>query len=248
MIDAVTRGKPRTAMQSFSSVLSAADVAAVVDFVRREFMEEKRPNTAYHTVTNGWPNHQRYAAAFPFALGEIALDVPWEQLSAQQQAGKRIYMESCVSCHDRGRVQDEGEVWDARPLSYPRNAPPASPSDAISAASPYGLHERKPELVALTGEQRRGETLFQANCAFCHAADGTGKNWIGSFLQPHARDLTGERVGGMNDAQLTQVIREGLPGTTMSAWKNVLAADEIRAIVAYINIAFRSAVRGNSPQ
>src|SRR3569832_2889553 len=78
MIDAVTHGRPNTAMKSFAQILSADDIAAVVDFVRITFMEKKGRNTAYHTPENGWPNHQRYAAAFPFALGEIPLDTPWE--------------------------------------------------------------------------------------------------------------------------------------------------------------------------
>jgi mono/diheme cytochrome c family protein len=34
----------------------------------------RRRNTAYHTPENGWPEHGRFAAAFPFARGEIALD------------------------------------------------------------------------------------------------------------------------------------------------------------------------------
>jgi len=37
---------------------------------------------------------------------------------------------------------------------------------------------------------------------------------------------------------LKKVIEEGLPGTTMSAWKNVLQADEIDSIISYINRAF----------
>lgn len=230
-------------MQSFSTVLSAEEIQQVVDFVRVEFILQRNRNTAYHTLENGWPEHTRYQAAFPFALGELALDIPWDALTPEQQAGKRLYMNSCISCHDRGSVTEEGAIWDARPLSYPRNNyshQKNARADGVSGASVYALHDSKPELTQLTAEQRRGESLFQANCAFCHAADGSGKNWIGSFLQPHPRDLTGTRVRLMADAELEQVIREGLPGTTMSAWKNVLADSQIKAIVAYINAAFKS--------
>lgn len=243
MVFAVTRGKAGTAMQSFSKVLSAVEIQQVVDFVRREFILQGNRNTTYHTLENGWPEHERYQAAFPFALGELALDLSWDALTPEQQAGKRLYMNSCISCHDRGSVTDEGAIWDARPLSYPRNNyshQKDAPADGVSGASVYALHDSKPELTLLTAVQRRGESLFQANCAFCHAADGSGKNWIGSFLQPHPRDLTGARVGLMTDDELEQVIRDGLPGTTMSAWKNVLADSQIKAIVAYINAAFKS--------
>jgi mono/diheme cytochrome c family protein len=45
-------------------------------------------------------------------------------------------------------------------------------------------------LDGLGAARARGEKLFQANCAFCHGGDGTGKNWIGQFMEPKARDLT----------------------------------------------------------
>ena len=83
-----------------------------------------------------------------------------------------------------------------------------------------------------------GEQLFQANCAFCHGADGTGKNWIGQFMEPKARDLTAYSAAQMPPARLKRVIREGLPGTSMPAWKSVLSDKEIKAIIAYISKAF----------
>lgn len=246
MLQVVSRGKPGTAMKGFANVLSDEDIALVVDFVRREFMELKNPNTRYHTLENGWPDHEQYRPAFAFAREEIPLDTPWEALSPEQQLGWQIFMNSCVSCHDRARVQEEGKIWDARPLSYPRSGydhrvgdKPAV--DAVSAASPYAVHDIPPQLAGLNPLQRRGEGLFQGNCAFCHGADGTGKNWIGSFLQPHPRDLTSTRVATMADEQLLGVIRDGLPGTTMSAWKHVLDEGQMRAIVAYIRIAFGGA-------
>ena len=251
MISVVSKGKAGTAMKGFHNTLSPADIELVVDFVRREFIQNKAPNTRYHTVANGWPDHQRYAVAFPFALGQIALDTPWEQLDESQQQGKRIFMNSCVSCHDRARVQDEGVIWDTRAVSYPRNRyshveaaqqvqqQSAVQTDSDSGASPYARHDRAPVLENLSTQERMGEQLFQDNCAFCHAADGTGKNWIGSFLEPHPRNLTdAAAMAGMTRERLRQTIRDGLPGTTMSAWKNVLKPEQIEAIIAYINRAF----------
>ena len=245
MISAVTHGRPDTAMLGFANTISREDIALVVDFVRREFMQNKDRNTAYHTVENGWPNHEQYALAFPFALEEIALDTPSEQLSSQQRMGRRIFMQSCVTCHDRGRVNDEGVIWDPRPVSYPRNqyshrqTETATPPDSISSASPYARHEQAPVLENLTVQEKEGESLFQENCAFCHAPDGTGKNWIGSFLEPHPRDLTDPaNMQAMTAERLRQVIRDGLPDTTMSAWKGVLDAGQIDAVIAYINRAF----------
>jgi len=101
MLRSIRSGRSGTAMMGFSSVLNPREIEAVADFIIKEFMIGKRENTRYHTEANGWFNHQRYAAAFPFATGKIPLDTPWEQLTPQQAEGKRLFMSSCVSCHDR---------------------------------------------------------------------------------------------------------------------------------------------------
>ena len=256
MIDAVTHGRSGTAMKSFANTLSAKEIETVVDFVRKEFMQNKALNTRYHTAANGWPDHERYKAAYPFALGEIAIDTPDESLTPQQRAGKRLFMTSCVSCHDRAKVKDEGTIWDRQADSFPRNgvtpgklaqqlAAPHSVQqrqggpDSTTSASPYAQHDIVPVISDLTPQQRQGETLFQHNCAFCHGADGTGKNWIGSFLQPHPRNLTDAAVmSGMTRQHVRQVIHDGLKGTTMSAWKSVLSDEQIDSIIAYIQRAF----------
>ncbi len=169
----IQSGRPGTAMMSFASVLQPEEIAAVTDFVRHEFMVEKAENTRYHTEANGWFNHERYAVAFPFALGQIPLDTPWEKLTPQQAEGKRLFMASCVSCHDRARVTNKGVQWESRPVSYPRNqfSPgdnlaeqnvPASghknkradeknspPLDAMTSATPYHLHDQPPKLAGI---------------------------------------------------------------------------------------------------
>ncbi|MFZ2540852.1 MAG: c-type cytochrome, partial [Gallionella sp.] len=250
MLHSIRFGRPGTAMMSFSSVLQPSEIVAVVDFVRQEFMTAKRENTRYHTEANGWMNHERYIAAFPFTSGEIPLDTPWEQLTPQQVEGKKLFMSTCVSCHDRARVNNAEVFWEARPVSYPRNqfepgghTPPAliastndrskSPLDAMTSASPYLLHDRVPVLADLTAAEHRGEKLFQQNCAFCHAADGTARNWIGSFMEPHPRDLTSpQAMSGMTNTRLKTVIREGLPGTSMPAWKSVLSEQQVDDVIA----------------
>jgi cytochrome c oxidase cbb3-type subunit 3 len=251
MVKAVTDGRDGTAMQSFKNTLTESEIEAVVDFVRLEFMTRKAVNTRYHTVENGWPDHDRYKAAYPFALGQIAIDTPWESLSQEQRLGKRVFLTSCVTCHDRAKVNDEGAIWELRAVSYPRNqyshkTEKSANVDVISEASPYTKHEIAPTLEKLSALEQLGEKLFQNNCAFCHAADGTGKNWIGSFLASRPRNLTDPEVmREMDRARLRNVIREGLPGTTMSAWKYVLKDEEIDSIIAYINRAFHPLAKDN---
>lgn len=246
MVRAVTEGRPGTAMKSFSSVLSGEEIGLVVDFVRTEFMRRKAVNTRYHTEENGWINHERHRIAYPFATGEVPLDRPWSELTDVQRRGKRLFLSACVTCHDHARTLDPGPVWEGRAVSYPRNQhqpgggdTPATKDEAVASASPYLLHDVVPKLEGLSAVEKTGEHLFQKNCAFCHAADGTGKNWIGSFMEPHPRNLTDPSfMKSMTRSRLARTIAEGLPNTSMPAWKHVLSSDEIEAIVAYVNVAF----------
>jgi cytochrome c oxidase cbb3-type subunit 3 len=266
---AIAEGRPGTAMKAFRGVLSDADIAAVAAFVRHEFIDARAVNTRYHTAANGWPDHERHRAAFPFARGELALDTPWEQLDATQRRGKQLFLTSCISCHDRARVDDAGAVWETRALSYPRDAyctschehpdgsglragvaPPSDHPQAASTpaherhgdaalAATYAVHDRRPDLRGASAQVLQGERLYQRNCAFCHAADGSAKSWIGRFLEPHPRDLTDARaMAGMTRERLTRAIADGLDGTSMPAWKSVLRPEEIEAVAAYVERAF----------
>jgi cytochrome c oxidase cbb3-type subunit 3 len=246
ILGAVRDGRSGTAMQPFREVLSEAEMLAVSAFVAEEFVRRRARNTAYHTEQNGWPEHQRFAHAFPFVRGTLSADADAESLNDEQRRGRQLFVSACVSCHDRPNAAESGLVWSARPLSYPRfgftpgqvNAPAV---DALSGASVYARHDIAPRLAGLSPKQRRGERLFQANCAFCHGADGTGKNWIGQFMEPKARDLNAMPTSQQSAQHLSDVIRNGLPGTSMPAWRHVLQPAEINAIGAYVQRAFMGA-------
>lgn len=232
-------GRPGTAMKPFRGILTPREAEAVVDYVRRTFMIARAPNTAYHITENGWPDHaRRYAEAFPFVEGRLALSTPVEKLTPVQRRGRQLFLSACVTCHEAAGEQDKLR-WDPRAVSYPRagysHRDPLPAPDTVSSATPYSRHDRAPAVADLSDVEREGESLYQQNCAFCHAADGTGRNWIGTFLEPHPRDLTRLGEQGMDRARLAEVIREGLPGTTMPAWRSVLTDRQIDAIVAYVS-------------
>ena len=116
---ALRSGVPGTAMASFAGTLSAREIEQVARFVVAEFVVARAPNTRYHTPQNGWPRHERYAAAFPFAAGEIPLDRPEASLSDAERAGRRLFMSACISCHDRAKVLADGEAWQSAPGRKP---------------------------------------------------------------------------------------------------------------------------------
>jgi cytochrome c oxidase cbb3-type subunit III len=261
MLRAVRDGRAGTAMRGFASRLSAEEIAAVTDFVREEFIRKRGENTRYHTAENGWPAHERYRAAFPFARGELTLAAAPESLTPEQAAGRQLFLGSCVSCHDGG-AKKAAPAWETRAVSFPLNVDACASCHAYSAAlhdktppadathggrvkqedylsGPYAKHDVAPPIAGATTLERRGEALFQKNCAFCHAADGTGKNWIGTFMEPHPRDLTDPAFRrAATRERLAYAIRDGLAGTSMPAWKAVLRESDIDAVVAYVARGF----------
>lgn len=240
MLAAVTEGRPGTGMVSFAAVLSAEERAAVVDYVRQAFMSDAPREGRYHTAANGWPDHDRYRAAYPFATGEIPLDAPAGELTAQQQRGRAMYFDACITCHDQPARESSEPIWDPRPVSYPRGDYSHRAPDAVSEASYYAAHDRRPALPADAGaDVLRGEQLFQDNCAFCHGADGSGRNWIGDFMEPKARDLAEPGVvAGRSDAALRTMILEGVNGSFMPAWRHVLEPHQVDDLMAYLRVVF----------
>ena len=234
MLDAVRHGRPGTAMVSFTDVIDQTGLERVVDFIRREIMHPSATRRRYHTPENGWPDHDRFAAAFPFASGTITLAANPAGLSATERRGRELYLGACVTCHDHGGSDNEPLRWDLKPLSYPRWHYSHKEGHLITGASPYAVHDRRPDHGELTPAQAAGQDLYEINCAFCHAMDGTGKNWIGRFLEPHARDLTSPTVSALGIDALEARIARGLPGTSMPAWSEVLSQEEMGSIATYL--------------
>lgn len=238
MQQTVNSGKPGTAMMGFSDKLSELEISAVIEFIRDSFMLGKIENTRYHIESNGWYAFSQHKKAFAFVSGDLAIDS--DNLNAQQQRGLRLFLSTCLTCHE-GRSDDQTDLQlDVRAVSFPRSgyshkSAGTDDVDTLSGATPFARHDRIPQRGQLSVLEQQGEQLFQNNCAFCHAPDGTGKNWIGRFLQPHPRDLTDDRLRKkMTAKHLGEVINNGLVGTTMPAWKSVLNAGQIDALVAYV--------------
>jgi len=241
MLDAVRNGRPGTAMVNFDSVLSDSQIEMVVAYIRDELLGNPDSAEKYHSPENGWEDHDRYRAAFPFIVGTIPLSTPQAELSEEERAGRALYQGACVSCHDQP-ISGSGRItWEPRAVSFPREhySHREAPLDVVSGASPYAKHDVPVVPVNMTARQARGMELYQENCAFCHAPDGTAKNWIGSFLEPRPRDFTSPDFT-LHEAPeaFREVVRNGIPNTSMPAWRHVLTDEEIDAIVMYIALAF----------
>jgi cytochrome c oxidase cbb3-type subunit 3 len=241
MLDAVRNGRPGTAMASFATVLTDEEILDVVGYIRDSLMSGSAVNEKYHSVENGWIDHDRFAAAFPFIEGTVGVDTPWEDLDARQRYGKELYISACISCHDQANSAAGDTVWELRAVSFPRRhfSHRADPGEIVSGASPYAVHDIPVFPEGMSEQQSSGMRLYLDNCAFCHAADGTGRNWIGSFLDPRPRNFTDPGFTlTATPVALRERIKRGIPGTSMPAWKAVLRDDEIDDIIAYMQVAF----------
>jgi mono/diheme cytochrome c family protein len=82
--------------------------------------------------------------------------------------------------------------------------------------------------------RRRGEQLYQANCALCHGARLDGKGIRRANLNTPPRDFTDSQWQlTTSPRRMFFMIREGVPGTAMPAWKSLDEA-ETWDLVAYL--------------
>lgn len=73
--------------------------------------------------------------------------------------------------------------------------------------------------------------VYKANCALCHAADGSGNSLSGKALG--AKDLASSEVQKKPDAELVEVISKGKG--KMPAFGAKLKAGEIQQLVAFVH-------------
>lgn len=164
-------------------------------------------------------------------------------------AGERLVSEkACVACHKIGD-QDGGistdlsfegllkdENWVLGHFKNPRafvpdsNMPAFAFSDSeFKAMTAYLMNlNQKPTFNNST-------EVYKNLCARCHGDKGDGNGTIAIYLDPYPRDFT--NAGFMNsktEERLADSIKNGVNGTSMAAWGNVLSDEEIKGVLDYI--------------
>jgi len=82
--------------------------------------------------------------------------------------------------------------------------------------------------------QERGRRLFLGSCALCHGERADGEGVRRSALSTRPRDFTDSTWRRRTSPrQVFYVIREGVHGTAMPAWKS-LADDDTWDLVAFV--------------
>ncbi len=87
-----------------------------------------------------------------------------------------------------------------------------------------------------------GAQIYDRWCAGCHGVEGDGNGPAAAWMLPRPRDFTGatyqirttESGALPTDEDILRVIDEGMPGTSMPGWEEVLSRRERRALVEYV--------------
>ncbi len=138
MIESVTRGRPGTAMMAFGDRLDEAGIAAVVDYVRAEFMRAA-PVDAAPVPADPSP---------PAAVVAADMGLPFpDGLRGDPGRGGAFYMASCHDCH--------GEDGDGHGPRAGFIRPP--PRDFLSAESRRALN--RPALFKAISAGMRGTVM-----------------------------------------------------------------------------------------
>lgn len=97
--------------------------------------------------------------------------------------------------------------------------------------------------MAKPGNIEKGEQIYSKHCMMCHGEEGDGLGPATEYLNPPPRDFTSGmfkfKTTGFedmvpNDDDVLRMIRDGMPGTAMPGWADLLSEQEIWDVIAYI--------------
>ncbi len=84
-----------------------------------------------------------------------------------------------------------------------------------------------------------GQEIYTQYCALCHGPEGKGDGSLSANLDPKPRNHTdGAYMNALSDAHLLKVIGDGGAAAGLSpimpAWKDILSAQQIQDVVAFV--------------
>jgi len=97
--------------------------------------------------------------------------------------------------------------------------------------------------TAKTGTAAKGKEIYDKRCTWCHGAEGDGGGAAKDRLNPPPRDFTSGNYKIKassfedmvpNDDDVFRMIRDGMPGTAMPGWSDILAEQDMWDLVAYV--------------
>jgi mono/diheme cytochrome c family protein len=251
MITITANGKPGTAMVGWKTQLSEAEIAGVVDYIRKTFMivaldpKLLRGKTVY--AQNCIACHGARGQGSPMPIGG---SVPARDL-ASPQARAELTRERMVAAVTLGRpgtamagfgnrlpAGDIDNVVDyvRAALMVPQTEISGTDAHAgRAAAQRSGADMKQPMPKNLKGDAAAGGRFYAANCATCHGAKGDGKGPRAYFINPKPRNFIDPTfTSAFNRPAIYAATSVGRLGTEMPAWNKVLSDREIANVSEFV--------------
>jgi cytochrome c oxidase cbb3-type subunit 2 len=216
--------------------LGDADVKALVIFLKSR-----------RGVNFGETTLDRYKAH----VANVAVLIP--PGTGGEKAGEQLIADrACTACHklgdrDGGIAPDlsyEGlehdGVWLMDHFRNPRSRVPDSimptfrfPGDDFERITAYLTTLKTPPPPMAPAD------TYKAICQRCHGEKGDGQGKVAWYLDPSPRDLTKAAfMTSKSRERFVNSIQEGIPGTSMPSWKNVLKPEQINGVLSYVMTTF----------
>jgi DMSO reductase family type II enzyme heme b subunit len=98
-------------------------------------------------------------------------------------------------------------------------------------------------VMAKDGDGEKGEAVYNKRCLQCHGEEGDGLGPAAERLNPPPRDFTlglykikssAFDADLPNDDDLFRMVRDGMPGTAMPGWEDMLSEQDMWDVITYI--------------
>ena len=94
-------------------------------------------------------------------------------------------------------------------------------------------------LAAQAQDAAAGKEIYEQYCALCHGPQGKGDGSLSANLDPKPRNHTdGAYMNTLTDDHLLKVVGEGGAAAGLSpimpAWKDIISAQQIQDVVAFV--------------
>ena len=216
--------------------LGDADVKALVIFLKSR-----------RGVNFGETTLDRYKAH----VANVAVLIP--PGTGGEKAGEQLIADrACTACHklhdrDGGIAPDlsyEGLIRDDQWLmghfKSPRSRVPDSimptfrfPGDDFERITAYLTTLKTPPPAMAPAD------TYKSICQRCHGENGDGQGKVAWYLDPAPRDLTKAAfMTSKSRERFVNSIQEGIPGTSMPSWKNVLKPEQVNGVLSYVLTTF----------
>jgi cbb3-type cytochrome c oxidase subunit III len=99
--------------------------------------------------------------------------------------------------------------------------------------------------MAAAGDADKGKIIYQKRCIWCHGSEGDGQGAAADRLNPPPRSFEDGQYKIKTtqfedmvptDDDLMRMVRDGMPGTAMPSWKELLSEQDMWDVIAYIKV------------